>query len=204
MNAIAHLILPYLLTYKYLALFSITLVAALILPIPPGTLIMGASAFAYQGLLSFPLVIASAALGNIVGDNIGYWLARKYGKKVLIKIGFKKTLESTKYQSIETKLKARPGFLIFISRFEVFTNLAVNLICGLSKVPYKKYLFYEVIGEVLQVSIYASIGYFFGENWELINALIGRFLVVIILVALLFVILKRKQIAHKLFKNHEI
>lgn len=199
MNAIAHLILPYLLTYKYLALFSITLVAALILPIPPGTLIMGASAFAYQGLLSFPLVLFSASLGNIVGDNIGYWLARKYGKSVLERIGFKKTLESPRYKGIEDRLKARPGFLVFISRFEVFTNLAVNLICGLSKVPYRKYLLYEITGEVLQVCIYGSIGYLFGENWETINALIGRFLIVIILIALLLVVIYWKKISRKLF-----
>ena len=203
MNALVQLILPYLLVYKYGAIFVITLIAALAFPIPPGTLLMASSAFAAQGFLSFFWVVAVGTLGNIVGDNIGYWLARTYGYRVLCKIGFKKMLDSQKYKNIEERIQKRPGFLIFISRFEVFSNLAVNIICGLGQVPYKKYLGFEVLGEFLQVLIYCSIGYIVGDNWQAISALVSRFLLLILLIAALVVAIFWKRIVRYFSKSEE-
>ncbi len=194
MNTIIHAILPFVLLYKYWALFGITFIAAFFLPIPPGTIIMASAAFAYQGYLDIWWVFAIATLGNIVGDNAGYWIARRYGRPVLYRIGMRKVLESARYQKIENRIVKRPGFLIFISRFEVFTNLAVNLIAGLGKVPYRKFLFFEVIGEVFQVVLYGSLGYFFGSNWQTLSSIIGRTLLVLIIVIILFVIIFWKRI----------
>jgi membrane protein DedA with SNARE-associated domain len=126
-------------------------------------------------------------------------LARKHGRRFLSHIGFKKVLESERYYKIEQRLNRRPGFIIFISRFEAITNLSVNLICGLSKVPYRKYLLYEIIGEVFQVGLYGTLGYLFGTSWELLYAIIGRFLVVILLVAILLAVIYRKRIARNWF-----
>ncbi len=202
MNFLIQILLPYLLLYKYWAIFSITLVAALILPIPPGTLLMASAAFASQGYLSFGWVVVVGIAGNIAGDNLGYWLAWRYGKKALHKIGFGKILDSEKYKNIERRIRKKPGALIFFSRFEVFSNLAVNLIAGLGKVPYRKYLLYEGIGEVFQVTLYCGIGYFVGDNWQEINALIGRFLLLIILVGAIFVIIFWNKIWARITRAH--
>jgi len=196
-------ILPFVLLYKYWALFGITFVAALVLPVPPGTLIMATSAFAYQGYFDFKLVLLSAIAGNILGDNVGYWLARKYGVTVLSRIGFKKILASDKFKQVERLVRRRPGFILFISRFEVFTNLSVNIIAGLSRVPYRKYVWYVAIGEICQVTLYGSIGYFFGSNWERIGAAIGHTFLVIIVVLIAIVMLFWKQIVGTLKKYNE-
>ncbi len=187
MNSLVTLVLPYILLYKYWAIFGITLVAALAFPVPPGTLLMASSAFASQGYFSLFWVIAIGSLGNIVGDNIGYWLTRLYGKRVLRKIGFRKTLESEKYEKLERRLKKHPEFLIFITRFEVFSNLAVNIICGLGEVSYRKYLIFEIAGEVAQVTLYCLIGYFVGDNWQAISGIVNNSLLLIILIMALFV-----------------
>ncbi len=194
MDTIIQSILPFLLLYKYWALFGITFLAAFIIPIPPGTIIMASAAFAYQGYFELGWVLVVASLGNIAGDNIGYWVARMYGHPILYKLGFRKVLESRRYQSVERSIKRRPGFIIFISRFEVFTNLAVNLIAGLGKIRYRKFLLYESIGEVVQVSLYGTIGYIFGSNWQMISSIIGRSLVIIMVLAILFVIIFWKKI----------
>jgi len=194
MDTIIQSILPFLLLYKYWALFGITFIAALFVPIPPGTIIMASAAFAYQGYFTLGWVLVVAALGNIVGDNTGYWLARLYGHPILYKLGLRKVIESKRYQKIEHKVTRRPGFIIFISRFEVFTNLAVNIIAGLGQVRYRKFLLFGVIGEVVQVALYGTIGYMFGSNWETISSLIGRALLLILLLAVVLFIIFRKRI----------
>jgi len=202
MNFIVQIVLPYLLLYKYWAIFAITLFAALALPIPPGTLLMASAAFASQGYFSFFWVVVIGSAGNIVGDNIGYWLARRYGKKLLYRAGFGKVLDGEKYAKIERRIKKNPGFLIFISRFEVVSNLAVNLVCGLGEIEYGKYLVFEIIGELLQVFIYASIGYLVGDNWQSISGLISKFLLLIILVATFFIAVFWKRIWAWLGREH--
>ena len=201
MNFVVQIILPYLLLYKYWAIFTITLVAALAFPIPPGTLLMASAAFASQGYFSFTWVVVVGSLGNIVGDNIGYFLARAYGKKVLYRIGFGKTMDSQKYKNIEARVRRRPELLIFLSRFEVFSNLAVNLICGLSELDYKKYIVYESIGEIAQVFIYCSIGYIVGDNWMTISGLVTKFLILIILIAALIITIFWKKIWKSITKD---
>ncbi len=196
MNFVIEVILPYVLLYKYWAIFGITLLAAFIFPIPPGTMLMAAAAFASQGYFSFPLVLLSAILGNILGNNLGYWTARMYGKRILYKIGLRKKLESERYKKIEERMRRRPGFIIFITRFEIFANLAVNVISGLAKVEYKKYLLYVILGEITQVSLYAGIGYMVGDNWTAISVLVSRSLIFILALIALFIILFWKRIKH--------
>ena len=201
MTNVIELLLPYLLLYKYWAIFSVTFFAALILPIPPGTLLMASSAFAGYGYLSFPLVVLSGIAGNIAGDNAGYFLARRYGKRVLSKIGFARVFENPKYKNIEKRMQRRPGALIFFSRFEVFANLAVNLMSGIGKVPYKKYFLYESLGEIAQVTLYCYIGYLVGDNWQAINTIIGRALLLTILIGVLIIIPYRRKIWHSITKE---
>ena len=38
---------------------------------------------AHQGLLKFPLVVLSVALGGMIGDQVLYLLGRRYGGKIL-------------------------------------------------------------------------------------------------------------------------
>ncbi len=201
MSALIQALLPYLLLYTYWAIFFITLIAALILPIPPGTLLMASSAFASQGYMSFPLVVLAGILGNIAGDNIGYFLARQYGKKVLRHVGFSRIIDSEKYKNIEKRVRKNPGALIFFSRFEVLSNLAVNIISGLGKVPYRKYLLYEGLGEIFQVTLYCSIGYVVGDNWEEISTIISRFLLLIIIIGAIIVMIYWKRIWHWLTRE---
>lgn len=195
MNFILTQILSFILLYKYWALFTLTFLASFIIPIPPGTLIMASSAFSHQGYFNIYTVIIVSILGNILGDSASYWLSRKYGYQILSKIGLKKLLDSERYKSFEKKVDSKAGLVIFASRFEVSANLIVNIISGMSKIPYRKYLLYEIPGEILQISLYGTIGYVFGDSWQLLSSIIGRILLItlIIIVVILFAKYKKSK-----------
>lgn len=187
MHLLLDVILPYILLYKYFAIFIITLLAALAVPVPPGAFLMASAALASQGYFSFFWVVAIGSLGNIAGDNIGYFLARRYGKYVFYKLGLRKAIESEKYKRIEERLDKYSGLVIFITRFEVFSNLAVNIMCGLSKLNYKNYFIFSAIGEIAQVLLYCSIGYVVGDNWNVINTIISKSFIYTALILVVFV-----------------
>lgn len=188
MDFIIQNLIPYLLLYKYVTVFVISFMAAFIVPIPSGNLLMIASGFSKVGYFDFYLVIIISIVANILGDNLGYWTARFYGEKILSKIGFKRILNSKKFKEVEVHYSNHPGFIIFISRFEVLSTLAINLLSGVSKTPYKKYLIHESIGSIAQVCVYGSIGYFFSYSWQSVNSTIGKVSLIIGLITIILVI----------------
>lgn len=199
MDFIVQHIIPYLLVYKYVTIFIIAFLAAFIVPIPSGNVLMIASGFASVGYFNLFWIIIISIIGNIAGDNLGYFMARRYGQDFLLKIGFGRILKSNKIKNIETAFNNRPGFIIFASRFEVLSTLSVNLLAGLSQTRYKKYLIHESLGSIAQVTMYSLIGYFFADSWESINTTIGRIALVGGLVLIIFIIsLSGKTINNKI------
>ena len=163
---IFNLILSYVLLYKYTALFAFTFAGAFIAPVPTTTVLVAASAFASQGYFNFYLVIGVALAGNIAGDNLGYFLAHRYGRRLLLRIGFGRILRSDKYQLVEDYIVSHPGALIYFSRFLTGLDPAVNILAGLSNIPYRTYLGYDLWGEFSYVLLYAFIGFLLGGQWE--------------------------------------
>lgn len=202
MDFLAQAVLPYILLYKYWALFVVTFLSSSILPIPSGTILMTSSAFASQGYFKITTILLVVIIANILGDNLLYWFARLYGEKILSKIEFiKRILVSKKFIVIKEKISRRPGFLIFLSRFEVLFTLSINLLSGISKVPYRKFLKYEIIGTFANVFFYTIIGYSFGNSWQAVNKLIGDFTIFFFLAIALAVSLFGKKTIRKLSKK---
>lgn len=199
MDYIIQHIIPYLLLYKYITIFIIAFAAAFIVPIPSGNVLMISSAFASAGYFNIFLIISISIVGNILGDNLGYWVARIYGRDFLSHIGLRRVLESKSFKDIEYKFNRHPGVIIFISRFEVLSTLSVNLLSGISKTNYKKYLIHESIGSISQVTMYSLIGYFFADSWESINTTIGRIALVLGLI-IIFILISfgKKKLKRKL------
>lgn len=195
MDFLLDTLLHYLLLYKYAALFIITFAAALALPIPSAASLMAASAFASLGYMSIWGVAAVAVVGNVLGDNLGFWLARRFGRRVLERIGFRRILDSKEFLVIERQVENRPGLIVFFSRVEVLATLSVNLIAGLGNMRYRKFLAYEFAGEVAQVAGYASVGYAFGENWDAASEALGDFALVAFAAAALAIALFWKRVS---------
>jgi membrane protein DedA with SNARE-associated domain len=196
-------ILSYLLLYKYAALFAVTFLAALVLPLPSSPTLMAAAAFAGQGYFNIGWVFVTALLGNIAGDNAGYWLARRYGKAVLSRIGFRKILESPTFGWIESEIGQYRGAVIITSRANVISTISVNIIAGLSAMPYRYFLRYVIIGETLEVLVYTGIGFFFGTSWETIYGLFGKFTLVVVLLAALGVTLLSRRLQKRFIGRRE-
>ena len=189
--------LTFVLLYKYVGLFVISFVAAFIFPVPSGTALVAAGAFASQGYFSFPLVIAAALLGNIMGDATGYLLSRRYGELMLRRAGFARTLRSRQYLFVNKHFQASPYVIIFFSRFFTQINALVNILAGMGKMPLKTFFLPEVLGEIAFVLVYGYAGFLLGAQWEENFSIITNGVVAIILLGVIIttgrIILSRKQ-----------
>jgi membrane-associated protein len=173
-------LLPYVLLYKYFAIFVITFIGAFALPVPSGSVLMAAAAFSIQGYMSFPLVLVTGIAGNMAGDNSAYWLVSRYGLKVLDKLHLKRFFSQARLDGARDQINRHPILTIYFSRFMTGIAPAVNVVAGITELPYKRYLLFEGLGEVTECSFFCFIGYIFGSNWEYVSQLGGKSWIIII------------------------
>ena len=159
-------LLSYILIYKYAALFCIGFIAALALPLPASTMLAAAGAFASQGYLELPYVLATAFAANILGDTTGYLIARRYGERTFRAIGLGKVLSSKRYLQLGAYMRRFPQSVIFISRFMTEVGPLATVLSGLSGVGYRTYFTFAVLGETAYVFLYGLSGYYLGNEWE--------------------------------------
>ena len=158
--------LSFLVVYKYVGLFVISFVAALAIPIPTSTTLAAAGAFSVQGYFSLPLVLLTALAGNVAGDTVGYFAARRYGERTLIFIGLRRVISSPRYANLKEYVRDYPGSLIFFTRFLTEVGPTVNVLSGLAGVPYRTFFIFDLLGETSYVLLYGLAGYFLGGQWE--------------------------------------
>ena len=85
-GSILGVLLSYLLLYKYVALFAAIFFAGIIVPIPASEVLMAVGAFSSQGVFNFYLALAAGLSGNVLGDLVDFFLARRYGATVIRKL----------------------------------------------------------------------------------------------------------------------
>jgi len=192
--------LSYLLLYKYAALFVIGYLAALFLPLPSDSTVLAAGAFASQGYFNIYLVLIFALAGNILGDATGFFIARRYGREFLMKVGFRRLLESKKFTNVEKFIADNSGPTIFLTRFVGQLGPLVNILCGLSEMPYKKFFLYESLGEFADVVALGLAGYFLGSGWQNLTetlTLVGIGIIIVI-IAFIFFRIYFRSIRHQI------
>jgi membrane protein DedA with SNARE-associated domain len=65
------------------ALFALIAVETMGIPLPGETALIAAGIFASQGHLSIEAVVVAAAVAAILGDNVGFFVGRRYGRRLL-------------------------------------------------------------------------------------------------------------------------
>lgn len=191
MTALIFSILSYILLYKYVALFIVSYLAALLLPLPSNTSLLAAGAFASQGYLNIYVVVLVAFVANELGDLTGFYLSRRYGKDVLMNIGFRKMLESKKYHSLENFIVENSKMTIYLTRFVGQIGPLVNILTGLSKeISFKKFLIYGIAGELTYSLVLGLTGYFLGSAWQDLTSVLELVSLVILLIVVLFIFSK--------------
>lgn len=190
--------------WGYLIVFLVALFEHFIflgLIVPGDAVLLLGALYAGMGELNIVFVIMLAFLGSVAGDNLGYLLGLKLGRPILDRYGdFMRLRARVVY--VERYFDRYGPITIFIARFATFVGTFVSPVAGLSRMEYRKFLKYEVLGSFVWAVGYGLIGFFFGKNEQLILRIfsyIGNTLLVIMIV-----IAVTAYVVHKIRKRREI
>src|SRR5262249_50218028 len=74
-------------SYGYVAIGCIIALESMGLPLPGESALVAAALYASHHDQNIAAVVAAAATGAIVGDNVGYWIGREFGYRLLLRYG---------------------------------------------------------------------------------------------------------------------
>lgn len=172
--------------WGYLVIFAGALLesAAMIGVFVPGeALVLAAGFFAAQGALDLDALIVAVAIGAVLGDSLGYELGRRWGRDALVRYGSRVGVTNARLERVDAFFTRRGGSSVFLGRFVGFARALVPFLAGSSRMPYARFLAYNVAGAVLWSIAIVLLGYFVGASWHAVEAWIGR--ITAMLIALL-------------------
>lgn len=131
--------------------------------LPGDTLLFAAGIFAAKGHFTIELAIILIFLANFAGVTIGYWSGKGLGKRWLKKedgLIFRREYVEKATQFYEK----HGGKAIILGRFIPAVRSFVPIVAGVADMPYRRLMFFNVIGAALWVCSITLLGFFAG-NW---------------------------------------
>jgi membrane-associated protein len=187
MNFILSTLLSYLLLYKYATIFVVVLAAAIIVPVPDSTLLVATGAFVSQGYFSLTLALVVALVANVLGDLVGYTLTNRWGYKVVKEHHVRKM---PYFNRVEQFLRSNAGMAIIVSRFVGTVGPLVNFLSGLADIPLSKFLFFDVVGNAVDIAGLLIAGYILGQYWQDFSGFVGLIGWIIVVAIVMYAIIK--------------
>jgi membrane protein DedA with SNARE-associated domain len=137
-------------------------------PLPGETMLIAASLYAGAGHLNVWVVGIVGFLAAVLGDNVGYLIGRKGGRKVVDRWGRYVFVTPERFDRAEAWFVKHGGVVVCFARYVEGLRQLNGVIAGTVEMPWKKFLFFNALGAALWVSTWTSLGYPAGNNVETI------------------------------------
>jgi membrane protein DedA with SNARE-associated domain len=132
--------------------------------VPGETALIFAGALAGQGRLSLPLVIAVAAGGAILGDNVGYLIGRRGLRRLLDRPGRWAAGRSRLLEQGEEFFLRHGSAAVFFGRWLPGLRVAASWLAGANRMPWRRFLFWNALGGIAWASTVGTAAYLLGRS----------------------------------------
>jgi membrane protein DedA with SNARE-associated domain len=155
---------PYLVEYGYWAVFGVTLLENLGLPVPGQTVLITGALLASQGGMHIVSLILTGWAGAVAGDAIGYAIGRLGGRALLVRYGHYVLLNQRRLEYVESFFQRHGGAVVVVARFFEVLRQINGIVAGTAKMPWWRFLIYNTLGAALWVGFWGMLFYQLGER----------------------------------------
>ncbi len=131
--------------------------------LPGDTLLLAAGVFAAQGKISVISVIAVVTVAAIAGDNVGYHIGKRYGRKLFSKpdgVIFRQQY----VEQAENFYEKWGSKTMLLAHFVPVVRTFAPPVAGVARMNYKQFVIYDAIGILAWAITITMVGYWFGSK----------------------------------------
>jgi membrane protein DedA with SNARE-associated domain len=184
--------------WGYVAIFVVVVLGNVGLPVPEETILALAGYLVWRGKLRMSLVLVVGIVSAVVGDNIGYWLGRRYGQTALPRYARWVLGHPERLETMKAFVARRGAVAVFVARFIPGVRFTAGPLAGALGLSFASFLAANVAGAVVYVPVVVgagyAVGYGFGAYVERLRYVVGeaeRIVLVVVLLGILALIALR-------------
>lgn len=196
MSLLHDYVMPLIRAHGVLAVGGITLIESMGIPAPGESAVIAAALYATTthqfGIV--PLV-ASAAAGAIIGDNIGYVIGRSIGLRLLRRHGPRVGLSEARIKLGRYLFQRHGSKVVFFGRFVAVLRTFTALLAGANKMDWKRFLPANALGGIVWAALYGFGAYALGHEIRQFEGplAIGLGLVAVLAIGAVVVLVRRHE-----------
>ena len=176
--------------YDFIVLAALILFQGIGVPTGVSFLVIAMGAFASAGQYNFFWLFCEVWLIVAIGDCFGYWIWRRFGRFILNTFPKMQKYLDPKLRKTGVFFEKYGRVAIILTRFPLSAlGALVNVTAGITKYKFQHFILTAMIGELLWVTAYLGVGYWFGDAWETISDLITQFGLLFALIILLIIVI---------------
>ena len=152
-------------SYGYEAIFVLVGLESIGVPLPGETaLITGALYAATTHRLNITVVITLAALGAIIGDNIGFALGRWGGYRLLRRYGKYIRFDERRLKIGRYVFLRHGGKVVFFGRFVAVLRTYAAFLAGTNRMSWPRFLIFNAAGGITWATTIGIAYYYIGNT----------------------------------------
>ena len=197
MHGLIDTIRQFLLDWGYWAIALGLLLENAGVPVPGETILILASVMSFnREELRLPWIIVVATVAATTGDNIGYWIGRHGGRRLLDRWKHLFRISQSHIDQAERLIHRHGSIAIFFARFIAGARIIAGPLAGVLCMKWPRFAFFNFLGAVVWVSAISGIAYAFGSQLDHLLKWFSDFnwiVLALIVFAVLFFLWKRRR-----------
>jgi membrane protein DedA with SNARE-associated domain len=161
-------------SYGYWAVLIVVMMESAGIPVPGETILISAAIYAgTTHNLRIEFVILAAACGAIMGDNIGFWVGREFGRRIVDRFGSYVGLDERRLKLGQFLFDKHGGKIVFFGRFVAFLRAFAALLAGINRFSPLRFFAFNAAGGIVWAAVFGIGGFVLGESIHRIAGPIG-------------------------------
>jgi membrane protein DedA with SNARE-associated domain len=124
---------------------------------------------AQQGLFDIRLVLVVATLGDLIGDTLYYLLGRHLNYVMPNRLRAWLGLSHDRIETLIGHFEEKGGQTLLFGKLTHVAGLPILVAAGTARMPYAAFLFYNLLGTLPKIAVFAALGWCFGSAWQRID-----------------------------------
>lgn len=154
----------YIASYGYLAIALGILLENVGLPMPGETLLVLGGVAASHGRLDIRLVLLYSWLAAVAGNQIGYYIGRTGGHRLLVRYGSRIGITSQRLDWAEEFFDRRGEILIIFARFFIGLRQFSGIVAGMLEMGWARFLVFNAVGAALWIGFWGMLAFWLGKR----------------------------------------